>query len=142
MSLVIETQFAALTVDANGDLSNNDVNNNNLGAAADSPGVTGAASSTLNMSDLGDSLPEVSNSDGHGLGKARSQEWIRSCKFGGTQPFRFRMRVDTKMMNLKRAYLRVTGISEAVFIYKGKEVGDLETPFDLGMENGFKLEIF
>jgi len=140
MSLVIETQFAALTVDANGGISNNDVNNNNLGAAADSPGVTEATCSTLNMSDLGDSLPEVSNSDG--LGKARSQEWIRSCKFGGTQPFRFRMRVDTKLLNLKRAYLRVTGITEAVFIYKGKEVGDLETPFDLGMENGFKLEIF
>ena len=51
------------------------------------------------------------------------------------------MRVDTKMSNLKRAFARVTGITNKVFWYNGKVVKDFDTPQTLGMENGFLLEI-
>ena len=146
MSLIIETQFAALTVDENGEISSkNDTNNNNNNSlettAGDDIAFNNSTCTALyNMAALGDSLPLP---DGAG-GSTKVPGWIKSCKFSnipGTQPFRFRMRVDTKMSNLKRAFARVTGISDKVFWYNGREVGDYDTPQQLGMENGFLLEI-
>jgi len=147
MSLIIETQFAALTVDEKGEISSkNDTNNNNnyLETTAGDDFVFNSGKSTAfnNMAALGDSLPPPhEGADGR---STRVPRWIKSCKFDnipGTQPFRFRMRVDTKMSNLKRAFARVTGISDKVFWYNGREVGDYDTPQELGMENGFLLEI-
>ena len=151
MSLVIETQFAALTVDENGEISSNidtSNNNRNLDTAAagnDIDSVTANKSAFNNMEALGDCLPlPETASPGHEVGSRRIPEWIKSCEFEnipGTPPFRFRMRVDTKMLNLKRAFARVTGLRDTVFLYEGKVVGDLDTPYQLGMGNGFLLEI-
>ena len=144
MSLVIETQFAALTVEPNGEFSRNDEENNSLGV-----GAAGADSSSreisntaISMSSLGDSLPMMTSSGGGK--KSGDIRWIRSCKFvniRGVQPFRFRIMVSTKLANLKRAYLRMTGTNGAVFMYNGQEVDDYDTPEDLGMADGFLLEI-
>ena len=143
MSLIIETQFAALTVDENGKISpTNDPNNNDMETSAgDDIAFNGTNTALNNMTALGDSLPLPEDTI-EGLGK--SPGWIKSCKFNnipGTQPFRFKMREDTKMSNLKRAFARVTGITNKVFWYNGKVVNDLDTPQQLGMENGFLLEI-
>ena len=147
MSLVIETQFAALTVEPNGEFSRNDEENNSLGVGA--AGGAGADSSSretpptaISMSSLGDSLPMMTSTGGGR--KSGDRKWIRSCKFAnirGVQPFRFRIMVNTKLVNLKRAYLRMTGFNGAVFMFNGQEVDDFDTPEDLGMEDGFQLEI-
>ena len=148
MSLVIETQFAALTVEPNGEFSRNDEENNSLGVGA--AGGAGADSSSreisntgISMSSLGDSLPMMTSSGG-GRKSGDRRRWIRSCKFvniRGVQPFRFRIMVSTKLANLKRAYLRMTGINGTVFMFNGQEVDDFDTPEDLGMADGFQLEI-
>ena len=133
MSLVIETQFAALTVEES-DLSRTE-SNPVLGTGTG--GDTGAAGdSALNLRTLEQSLPNMTTGDG--------TRWIKSCMFilPDMHPIRFRMRVTTQFRNLKRGYYRMSGLRSAVFVYRDREVADSDTPERLEMENGFKLEVF
>ena len=71
MSLIIETQFAALTVDENGKISpTNDQNNNDMRTTAgdDTAFNNGTNTALNNMTALGDSLPLPEDTI-EGLGK-------------------------------------------------------------------------
>jgi len=59
----------------------------------------------------------------------------------GVQPFRFRMKVTTQFRNFKRAYMRMTGVKECVIQYRGMKVNDSDTPDELGMDNGFQIDV-
>ena len=135
MSLVIETQFASLTVEES-EISRT-VHPLVLGTGAADAATIPAGDFALNLRSLDSSLPNMTSDDREHTKK--DSEWINSCIFSnipGLRPFRFRMKVTIQLGILKRAYFRLTGVRGAVFMYKGREVVDFDTPEELGWKMG------